>query len=329
MSIYKNNRENPLSAVILCAAALMCGCSRSSAEYASRDFFAFDTFVSVTSYDDDFDMDSLEMRLCEISDELQSVYGADANTLSGEYISECAELSSVLSKEIGGGINITCGALTELWGISSDNPHVPAQDDIYNALATICGGFESLETLPSGTRLDLGASAKGYACGKAAELLEESGVSGGIVSMGSSLLLFGEKPDGSSFKSAVRNPENSSEYIGIVETSAAYVSTSGGYERYFEENGKRYEHILSPETGYPVETDLTSVTVIIPYGTENGGILSDLLSTAIYAEGTAGLEHFMGIDYCSIIAADKNKNLYVSNGVDFTLYESSGYRLSQ
>lgn len=312
----------------VCAAVpvLFCSCSE---KQTSEEFYAFDTYCTVTLYDNSAEPSPLRELLEDMSGELQSAYTADANTLHGEYISECAILSSQLSERIGGGLDVTCGALTELWGISTDSPSVPSREDIDNALGTLCGSFDSLSELPDGTRLDLGASAKGYACDKASAFLDSSEISCAVVSLGSSTLLYGEKPDGTSFKAAVRSPGSPSEYLGIIDTPAAFISTSGGYERFFEQDGVKYEHILSTETGFPVETDLTSVTVIVPYGTENGGILSDMLATAIYSGGTEELERYMSSEEYYIIAADENKRVYVSEGVDFSLYENTGFTFAE
>lgn len=314
----------------LCAAAaamlILCSCTP---QKNSAEFYAFDTYCGITLYGGEKQLSSLKDSMEDMSGELQGAYGTDANTLTGEYITDCARLSSRLLKAMGGGLNVTCGALTELWGISTETPSVPSQEDIDKALSTICGDFDSLSELPDGTRLDLGASAKGYACDKAAELLADSDAPCAVVSLGSSTLLYGEKPDGSTFKAAVKNPDDPSEYLGIIETSAAFISTSGGYERYFEQDGVKYGHILSAETGYPVETDLTSVTVIVPYGTENGGILSDMLATAVYSGGTAELERYLNAEDCYIIAADENRKVYVSTGVDFTLYENTGFSFAE
>lgn len=305
---------------------LLCSCSDRA---VSEDFYAFDTYGSITLYGNSRELPPLRELLEDISGELQTAYGADGNTLEGEYITECAVLSSRLSEQTGGFIDVTCGALTELWGISTDSPAVPSQEEIDNALGTLHGSFDSLSELPDGTRLDLGASAKGYACGKAAEYLEGTDISCAVVSLGSSTLLYGEKPDGTSFKAAVKNPSDPSGYLGMIVTSAAYVSTSGGYERFFEQDGVKYEHILSTETGRPVETDLISVTVIFPYGAENGGILSDMLATAVYAGGTEGLAEYMDSEEYYIIAADEDKNVYISEGVGFTLYENTGFTLAE
>lgn len=312
--------------LFVCIAAsvmpLLCSCSERA---VSEELYAFDTYGSITMYGSSRKLSPLKELLMDISGELQTIYEADANTLHSGYISECAALTSQLSEQTGGGLDVTCGALTELWGISSDSPVVPSQEDIDKALGTLQGSFDSLGKLPDGTRLDLGASAKGYACDKAAGFLEDNDVPCAVVSLGSSTLLFGEKPDGNTFKAAVKNPEDPSGYLGIISTSAAYISTSGGYERFFEQDGVRYEHILSIETGYPVETDLTSVTVIVPYGTENGGILSDMLATAVYSGGTEELGQYLSSEEYCIIAADENKKVYKSEGVELTLYENTGF----
>lgn len=325
MSIY---RSNCLKSVCVAAAVLtlLCSCAP---ERTSAEFYAFDTYCGITLYGGEKELSSLRGFMEDMSGQFRDAYGADANTLTGEYISECARLSRDLSKEMGGDLNVTCGALTELWGISTDNPSVPSQEDINRALETLCGDFDSLSQLPDGTRLDLGASSKGYACGKAAELLEGSEVSCAVVSLGSSTLLYGEKPDKTAFRAAVKNPEAPSEYLGIIETPAAYISTSGGYERFFEQDGVKYSHILSTKTGRPVETDLTSVTVIVPYGTENGGILSDMLATAVYSGGTAELGRYLSSEEYLIIAADGEKRVYTSEGVDLTLYENSGFTFAE
>ncbi|MGN1415810.1 MAG: hypothetical protein ACI4XF_03150, partial [Oscillospiraceae bacterium] len=131
---------------------ILCSCSQ---QKISEGFYAFDTYGSITLYGSRNELSQLRGLLEDISGELQTAYEADANTLDGEYITECAALSSGLSEQLGGGLDITCGALTGLWGISTDSPVVPSREDIGRALDTLCGSFDSLSELPDGTRLDL------------------------------------------------------------------------------------------------------------------------------------------------------------------------------
>lgn len=313
---------------LMLSAAVLSGCTAVKKEY-SDSFFGFDTYVSITSENFGSDeRDSLKTLLTELDESFSSAYGVNANTLDDEYLRECAVGAAEFSEAYGDTVNLTIGAVTELWGISTDSPSVPDKSSLEAAMLTISdtdyrnGDFKAY---PDGVKLDFGAAAKGYACDKAYELLEQRKTEHLVLSMGSSTLLYGKKADGSKFKAAVKDPTDPSQYLGIIETDAAFISTSGGYERFFEYEGRKYEHILSVETGYPVETDLVSVTVIVPVQTENGGLMSDMLSTAIYAEGTAGLKKYLDRSDFYVIAADRNNNVYTSAGVDFTLYEESGF----
>ena len=202
------------------------------------------------------------------------------------------------------------------------------EDEIKKAISTT--GYEKI-SLKDGivskekeTKLDFGAVAKGYACDLVYKNLSEKECSYAIVSIGSSSLLFGEKPDKTDFKIEIKNPDGNIP-LGMIETKECFVSTSGGYERFFVADGKIYSHILDTKTGYPVKTDIVSVTVLC-YG-ENGGIKSDFLATDIFIGGTENLKkHLSSADY-KIVVADENKKLYVSEGLEFTPYENSGYSL--
>lgn len=329
MDIFKFKIKCALSAVLSCL--MLCSCS-AAWNPQTEEMFAFDTYVSITSYDSS-DNGAKEL-LAALDKEFSQTYEKNANEINGENILECAEAARKWNSEFGGifgeSINFTCGALTQLWGISGEAPHVPDESELSAALETITDENTPFSLMPEGTMLDFGASAKGFACDKAKALLDASGAECEIISLGSSTLLYGTKPDGSPFRAAVKDPLSPSVYLGTIKTDAAFISTSGGYERYFEENGIKYEHILSPQTGMPVETDLCSVTVTTSAETPNGGIYTDLLATAIYIGGTSVLPEIFEQD-CSfgIIAADKNNNVYVSPGVDFTLNESSGFKLKE
>lgn len=326
---------------VLLSCFLLCSCSaRSVQKPKTTELFLFDTYVSITCYDGS-DGGTREL-LTALDEEFSETYNKKANELTDEkYVNilECANICREWGKRFDGifgeSINFTCGALTKLWGISGENPHVPDESELSAALETITGEDTPFSSMPDGTMLDFGASAKGFACDKVKARLDKANAGCQIVSLGSSTLLYGVKPDGAKFRAAVKDPTSPSAYLGTITTDAAFISTSGGYERYFEENGVKYEHILSPETGMPVQTDLCSVTVIASAETENGGIYTDLLATAIYSGGTSALREFMSQENefddarFGIVAADKNNNVYVSAGVDFTLYESSGFTLAE
>lgn len=220
-------------------------------------------------------------------------------------------------RQDGAKVDVTIGALTALWGITTDHPKVPTAAQRQQALATVSPEHVTAKdgtvSLSGGAQLDFGAVAKGYAMDQAAAVLNQSDASYAIVSMESSMVLYGAKPNGKPFVISVRDPDGEG-ILGTIETPACFLSTSGGYERYFTaEDGTAYEHILDPQTGMPVETDLKTVTVLC-----DSGLRSDLLSTEIYMEGTAGLErHLQATDY-QVLAEDQNGQIYVSNGLHFT-----------
>lgn len=136
-------------------------------------------------------------------------------------------------------------------------------------------------TLGADQQIDFGGIAKGYTGQKLAELFQEYGVSSALVSLGGNIQAIGTKPDGSSWKVGIRDPKGGQQdYIGVLSVENQAVVTSGGYERYFEENGETYIHIINPRTGYPADGDLLSVTIVSKDGT-----LADGMSTALYIMG--------------------------------------------
>lgn len=136
-------------------------------------------------------------------------------------------------------------------------------------------------TLGENQQIDLGGIAKGYTGQKLTELFKSYDISSALVSLGGNIQAIGTKPDGSSWKVGIRDPKGGQQdYIGVLSVKDEAVVTSGGYERYFEENGKTYIHIIDPRTGFPVEGDLLSVTIVSEDGT-----LADGMSTALYIMG--------------------------------------------
>ena len=138
-----------------------------------------------------------------------------------------------------------------------------------------------------GVELDLGAVAKGYTGDQLMALLAREGIASAIVELGGNVQALGTKPDGSPWRVAVRDPAGDGS-VGVVEVVDQAVVTSGGYERYFEEDGVRYWHIIDPATGWPARSGLASVTVV-----GESGLLCDGLSTALFVMGREGaLEHW-------------------------------------
>lgn len=161
--------------------------------------------------------------------------------------------------------------------------------------------------------LDLGAVGKGIACDVAQNYLkQQKEVSGAVIAVGGSILLYGSKADGSNWNVAVQNPRGKDgEAMGVLSLSGTTnVSTSGDYEKYFMQNGKRYHHILDPSTGYPAESSLISVTVV-----SDNGLLSDGLSTACFVLGKEKGERLLETYGAEGVFIDQNKKVTVTKGL--------------
>jgi len=173
----------------------------------------------------------------------------------------------------------------------------------------------------AGLSLDFGAMGKGIACDRVAENLEENQVEGACVAVGGSVLCYGAKPAGSGFRIGIRDPrETENDMMGTIEVRSdkhpVYISTSGDYEKYFIQDGKRYHHILNPKTGYPADTGTISATVIC-----ESGALSDALSTmCILLPVDQAFKLVKSFDADAILI-DEDKNIHMTEqaGKQFTI----------
>lgn len=282
----------------------------------SNDFYSMNTFVSETTYgaecketgellkrlDSLFSMHSADSEIYKINENA----GAEPIAVSDETI-KLLTLSMKYSSEY---FDITAGAITRAWGVSSDSPKVPSDGDIDAALSLtgtdkLVINENTVYLTERGAAIDLGGIAKGYACDRLRELYAKNEkITGAVVSFGSSILLYGKKPDGS-FKIAVRNPFDSTKTIGTLTLSECFISTSGGYERYFEAGGEKYHHIFDLRTGRPADNGLASVTVIT-----DSGALGDCLSTEIFVAGTEKIDEYL--NKYKVLAIGENGEIYIS-----------------
>ena len=224
-----------------------------------------------------------------------------------------------LSEQSDGAFDITIAPVVELWGITSDHPHVPTDEELAQAMALM--GLEDLVldeeactaylTRP-GMAIDLGGIAKGWTADQLREYARELGAERGYVSLGGNLMIIGERPDGDPFKFGLRDPQgDASTYLGTVTLEDGYtMATTGGYERYFEEDGIRYHHVLDPRTGYPADSDLLSVAVISKDGT-----LADYLSTTLFVQGLEAAKEAAGSEDYALVMVDQENNVWISGSL--------------
>ena len=182
----------------------------------------------------------------------------------------------------GGRVNIALGAVLSLWHDARDTGALP-EDAALRTAAQHCDLADMELDEAAGTvtlrdpalRLDVGAVAKGWAAGKAADALRAAGYTDFILSAGGNVVAAGTK-NGKPWQVGVQDPESPDALCASVEASDLAVVTSGGYQRYVEIGGARYHHIIDPDTLYPGDY-VRSATVLCA---DSG--LADALSTACF-----------------------------------------------
>ena len=222
------------------------------------------------------------------------------------YINECVDLVSNCDK-----MTLLSKPFVDTWDIAGEG-RVPSHEEIAETVKkadmknlTVSG---NRVTLLNGAKLSFGAFGKGTVCEKGVEFLKSEGAKGGIVTVGGTVGVFGSSGKSEDFTVGVRNPfGNAGEYFATVTVSNAYLSTSGDYEKYFEKDGKRYCHVFDAQSGLPVESDITSVTVIT-----KGGTQSDFLSTALFILGEDGVS-LANQENAEFIIVKKDKSVLISS----------------
>lgn len=237
------------------------------------------------------------------------------------HISE--DLASLLSeglditRESDGAFDIAIAPLTSLWDFTAEDPKVPDDAAIQKALPLCSSEGVTIDgqdiTLPSDDiQFDVGAIAKGYIADRLKDFLVKKGVKSAIINLGGNVLCIGSKPDGAPFKIGIQKPfADRNETEAVMDITGKSVVSSGIYERCFKQDGKLYHHILNPQTGYPYDNGLISVTII-----SDQSVDGDALSTTCFA---LGLED--GLKF-----AEKKGVQAVFITEDYELHYTDGFR---
>lgn len=325
-------RKPLLILLSIIVAGLAAGCilkysRQSHAREYSRQLFAMDTVMSFTAYGERGE-EAVEAAVQEVErlDALLSTGIAESEVsrinASGEGdLSEDTEkiLSEGLTiwKQTGGLFDVTIYPLMQLWGFPTGNYHVPTKEELKQTTSLVDSSKVILDgnhvTLGEKQKMDLGGIAKGYTSNRIMEIFQEYGVTSAMVSLGGNVQTLGKKPDGTDWQVGIQNPDNvQGDLLGAVAVQDQAVITSGGYERYFEENGQTYIHILDPRTGCPAESGLASVTIV-----SSNGMLADALSTSLYIMGLDEAEAYWRIyaDEFDMILMTDDGTVYVTEGI--------------
>jgi len=316
------------------------GCANTQ-EPVQRVFYAMDTAMQLTVYGEQAEaaIDAAVERVNEV-ETLSSAYvsGSDVAKINAAAGKSAVVVSPEVLKMIRtavqygqlteGAFDITVGPLISLWGIGTDQEKVPTLEEIRQALALVgqddirINEKESSVMLTKpGMSIDLGGIAKGFAADEILRIFKEYGIESAMINLGSSsIYALGAKPNGDPWSVAIRHPRQDGEYLCVVQLTDQALSTSGDYERYFIQNGKRYHHIFDPATGYPAEAGIMSSTVVIDGKTNDCCMLADILTKAAFVSGTergfAVIDRLAGI---SCMAAGSDNGLYCSKNWKLTL----------
>lgn len=259
----------------------------------------FDTVNTITIYHTNRDPLYASVSLCERFDQnfnkfrensdLWRVNHADGKPVEVDAsTADIISLAIAYSQKTNGVFDISIGSVNACWRFSDAEPSLPNREHLsqkiglvdYHAI-TVRGNTVQV---PSGMQLDLGGIAKGYITDQIVKLLKSYGVPRGTISLGGNVYVMGWRPDGCPWHVGIQTPGRPvGTYCGILLAENQSVVTSGIYERGFDRDEIRYHHILDPRTGWPVQNDLASITLVTRQSVDG-----DALSTACLCLGMNG-----------------------------------------
>lgn len=295
--------------IIFLALLTLSGCAPRE-EKASETIFCMDTVMDIQIWGQDAQTALKQVKT--LLQELEATWSANDGksflaALNRGEVKPNAEQQALLdraeelSRYTGGAFDPKLLSLMQLWGFASEIYHVPDEAEIKKVMKD--------------GRWDLGALIKGYAAERIVQLLEPLKVSRAVMNLGGNVQTYGNKPDGTAWRVAIQNP-NGGDPVGMVSVEGSEaVVTSGNYQRYFiGDDGKRYHHILDPQTGAPADNELSSVTVLCADGAK-----ADALSTALFVmgleKGSAFWRQNPGFE---VVFVTQTGEVYATEGVDLS-----------
>ena len=306
-----------------------------------KQLFAMDTYMEFTAYGKNSEK-AVDAAIEEVQ-KLDAMLSAEnsksevyalneqGNLQATDDLAELILRGKEIYQETDGLFDDTIYPVMKLWGFPTGNYHVPTAAEVQKKLALVDGnkveiqtrdsdekGRDSKEkakfvTLGADQQIDFGGIAKGYTSSRIMDIYKDNGITNGLVNLGGNVQALGTKTDGTKWKIAVQSPDDTEDYLGILSVQDKAVITSGGYERYFEQDGVTYHHIIDPKTGYPAESGLVSVTIVSTDGT-----LADGLSTSLFIMGEEKAADFWREhkdEFDAILMSDDG-TLYVTEGLE-------------
>ena len=288
--MLKNRFYIPL---LLCLLLCLTGCSEKP---VTKQIFSMDTYMELTAYGDNADValtdviHTINQYAIILDPEVESGAVYALNHAEGSRVTLDPAIVDMLTtakkvwEQTDGALDLTVYPIVKAWGFIDSVHTVPSDTELAHLQTIPCFGDVEIDihtiTMPEGTEISFGAIAKGAMAERSKLILSHYGIKHAFLSLGGNVQTIGTKPDGSLWRIGVQDPNNLSGHLGIVSVGEMAVVTSGSYQRYFEQDGKLYHHIIDPATAAPAESGLQSVTILCESGT-----MADALSTAMFILG--------------------------------------------
>ena len=291
----------------------------------SRTFFAMDTVMKLTVYGEPQILERAENRVREL-DALFSVTDRESEICAvnrdgkAALSKDTAEVFAVgleLCQRTKGALDLSIYPIVQAWGFTTNDYRVPNENELLTLMSHV--GYTQIAYDPESCfvalepdmKIDLGSIAKGYTSDQLIELLRDANITSALLDLGGNIHVLGSKPDGSPWRIAIKAPAGEGN-LGVLSITDCAVITSGGYERYFEEDGQTYWHIIDPSTGYPAHSGLVSVTVV-----GESGALCDGLSTALFVMGEdAATDLWRNSDDFEAVFVQEDGSVSITEGLE-------------
>ena len=321
-------------AIITYINTALCGCTRNQEPISASAVF-FDTFITINIYDsNNEDLLNECLNICQNYENMFSTTIVDSdiykiNNSQGQITYVNPETLELISDSISysemtsGKYDITVYSDSMLWDFHSPDNPIPDDKLIKESLnhinyknIIIDRESSTITMLDSNCKIDLGSIAKGFIADKIYDYLYSSNVKSAVINMGGDIRIVGQKPTAQPFNIGIQDPNSKNSIITSLKLTDCSVATSGTYERYIINNGQKLHHILDPHTGYPVSTDIDSVTVVT-----TSAETADALCTSVILLGKdAALPFLESFENTEAIIVTNDKTVYKTSGMNKYIY---------
>lgn len=283
---------------IFAGAIFLSACDSAKTKANTKTLEAMDTFMTIRSFGKNGELanEKAAQRIKEIEN-LISTTRTDSevsrlNNAGGQSVTVSDDTMRLIkftkegAQRAGGAFNPVLYPVTKAWGFTTKNYTVPEAAVIADLLRSTdyskitIDEKEKTVQVPADMKFDFGAVGKGFTGDEVLSIFKSMGIKSALLDLGGNVQVLGKKVDGSPWVIGLKNPWGGEVPVAVYLDDCAMI-TSGGYERYFTaDDGKSYIHIIDGNTGYPVENELVSATIVC-----KSGLYGDYLSTTLFVLG--------------------------------------------